>query len=252
MIDREARDEPPVEQIGIKGRQLLGEEHALVDDRAAGQRAEVEILDLLGDDALFDASADDVELELEGLLVEAAAVVDDDLLDLGPRRVRLLADEFDIERHLAPAMEGEAGIENFRLDNGAATLLPVEIGARQEDLANRELARPGGNPGDTKMGTEEILRDLDMDAGAIAGLAVGIDGAAMPHRLQRVDAGLDHVAPRLAVERCDKADAAGIVLLGRIVEPGGFELGRVGAEGFDEILGHAHSAAAFGTALASR
>ena len=47
---------------------------------------------------------------------------------------------------------------------------------------------------------EEVLRDLDMDAGAVAGLAVGIDRAAVPDRLQRVDAGLHHVAARLAVD----------------------------------------------------
>ena len=39
-----------------------------------------------------------------------------------------------------------------------------------------------------------------MDAGAVAGLAVGVDRAAVPDRLQRLDAGLDHVAPRLAVD----------------------------------------------------
>ena len=33
---------------------------------------------------------------------------------------------------------------------------------------------------------EELLRDLHVDAGAVAGLAVGIDGAAMPQGLQRV------------------------------------------------------------------
>ena len=51
---------------------------------------------------------------------------------------------------------------------------------------------------------EEILRDFDMDAGAVAGLAVGIDRAAMPDRLQRIDAGLHHVAALLAVERRDR------------------------------------------------
>ena len=39
-----------------------------------------------------------------------------------------------------------------------------------------------------------------MDAGAVAGLAVGIDRAAMPDRLQRIDAGYNHLAPPLAVE----------------------------------------------------
>ena len=51
-----------------------------------------------------------------------------------------------------------------------------------------------------------------MDAGAVAGLAVGVDRAAVPDRAQRVDAGLDHLAPRLAVDRGDEADAAGVVL----------------------------------------
>ena len=56
---------------------------------------------------------------------------------------------------------------------------------------------------------------FDMDAGAVAGLAVGIDRAAVPHRLQRIDAGRDDFAARLAVDRGDQADAAGIMLLDR-------------------------------------
>src|SRR3546814_14190814 len=59
---------------------------------------------------------------------------------------------------------------------------------------------------------EEILRNLHMDAGAVAGLAVGIDRTAVPQRLQRVDAGLDHRAVRHAVQRGDQPDAAGIML----------------------------------------
>ena len=51
-----------------------------------------------------------------------------------------------------------------------------------------------------------------MDAGAVAGLAVGVHRAAVPDGLERVDAGLHHLAARLAVERGDQADAAGIVL----------------------------------------
>ena len=56
-----------------------------------------------------------------------------------------------------------------------------------------------------------------MDAGTVAGLAVGIDRAAMPDRLQRIDARLHHVAALLAVECGHQADAARIVLLRRIV-----------------------------------
>ena len=49
-----------------------------------------------------------------------------------------------------------------------------------------------------------------MDARAIAGLAVRIDRAAVPHGLQRVDRGGDHAARRLAIGRCDQAHAAGV------------------------------------------
>jgi len=40
-----------------------------------------------------------------------------------------------------------------------------------------------------------------MDAGAVAGLAVGIDRATMPDRAQGVDAGNHDVAACLAVQR---------------------------------------------------
>ncbi len=66
----------------------------------------------------------------------------------------------------------------------------------------------------------EILRDLDVDARAIAGLAVRVDGAAMPHRLQRGEPGFNDAAPRFAVDGGDQPDAARIMLVLRRVEPG--------------------------------
>jgi hypothetical protein len=102
---------------------------------------------------------------------------------------------------------------------------------------------------------EEVLRHLDMDAGAVAGLAVGIDRAAVPDRLQRVDAGLHDAAMRLAIQRGDQTDAAGIVLGG--VDARGFKAGLVGEEAPGE--GHAalvdavhgcHSAATASLSLA--
>ena len=66
-----------------------------------------------------------------------------------------------------------------------------------------------------------------MDAGAVAGLAVGIDRAAVPHRFQRLDPHQHDLAPRLAVDRRDHPDAAGIVLVGRIVEAGILQMARL-------------------------
>jgi hypothetical protein len=73
----------------------------------------------------------------------------------------------------------------------------------------------------------------DVDAGAVAGLAVGIHGAAVPHGLQRGDAGGDHGARGLAVECGDEPHAAGVVL--GHVDAGRFQQGGVAAIGLDEF-----------------
>src|SRR3546814_20585106 len=56
-----------------------------------------------------------------------------------------------------------------------------------------------------------------MQPRAVAGLAVRIDRAAMPHRLQRIDRRLDDAPRRPPVGRGDEADAARV----------GFDLGAV-------------------------
>ena len=63
--------------------------------------------------------------------------------------------------------------------------------------------------------------------GAVARLAVGIDRAAMPHRLQRVYAGGDHRPPRHAVDGGDKTDATAVMLGARIVEAEARQPGRL-------------------------
>ncbi len=227
VIDREVGDEALVQQVGIERGQLLGEEHALVDDRAAGERADVELADAFFGRGALDPAPDDIEVGLEHLLAHALRVGDHDLLDLGARGVRLLADDADIHRHLAPAIDGVAVVQDLALDDDAAGLLLAEVGARQEDLADAELAGAELLADLAHIVLEEGVRDLHVDAGAVAGLAVGIDRAAVPHRFQRLDPHEHDLAPRLAIDRRDHADATGIVLVGRVVEAGGGEVLRL-------------------------
>ena len=227
MVDGEVGDEALVQEVGVEGRQLLGQEHALVDDRAARQRAHVEVGDVLVQDLLLDAPADDEEIGLEGVLVDAAVLADHDLLDLGARRVGLLADDVDVDRHLAPAVDGVARLEDLGLDDAAAALLGLEVGLGKEDHADGEALVARLVPGVADMLDEEVLRDLQVDAGAVAGLPVGVDGAAVPHLLQGADA-VDHdLAAGHAVDGGDETDAAGVVLFGRVVEAVGGEAARV-------------------------
>ena len=74
-------------------------------------------------------------------------------------------------------------------------LLRAEIGARQKDLTDGDqLVHRGLVAGAADLVVEEGDRDLHMDARAVAGLAIGIDRAAVPDRLQRVDAVLHDLA----------------------------------------------------------
>ena len=92
---------------------------------------------------------------------------------------------------------------------------------------------------------EEFLRHLQMDARAVAGLAVGVHRAAVPHGFQRLDPARDDFAARLAVDGGHQPDAAGIVLLlrrigMRVLEP----LGVLEIAG-DVALGGAHGVSSF-------
>ncbi len=99
-------------------------------------------------------------------------------------------------------------------------------------------------PGAPDLVLEELHRDLHVDARAVAGLAVGIDRAPVPHRLERRDPGLDHPARPLARDIDDQPDAAGGVLALLVVERRLRHLRAaldLGAFPVGEIMGHASS-----------
>ena len=201
VVDREVGDEAVVQQVGIEGRQLLGQEQALVDDRPAAQRADVEVGDAVRLDGLLDAPADDVEVDARtGSSPTPERVLDHDLLDLGPGGVGLLADHVDARP--APGASHRCDSRTRRISDSTMwrqRSCALEVGARQEDHADGEVPAARLVAGAADMLLEEVLRNLDVDAGAVAGLAVGVDRAAVPQRLERLDAGLRR--PRAAAGR---------------------------------------------------
>ncbi len=243
VIDGEGRGESVVQQVGIEHRDLLGQEHALVDHRAAGQRADVEIADMLGQHLGLDAPADDIEVGLEAALVEALGVGHHDLLDLGAGGVGLLADHRDVHRHLAPAIDGVAEGQDLAFHDRAAALLGGQIRLGQEAHADGQAPGHRFAALAADMVAEEILRDFDMDAGAVAGFPIRVDRAAVIDDLQGLDAGHNHLAAGLAVQRRDQADAAGIVRGG--VDAGILEDLLVGQILGDELISAGHAAPTF-------
>ena len=136
-----------------------------------------------------------------------------------------------------------AGAQDLGFDDDAAAFLGTEVGARQEHRADRDataLDVLAARVADVFL--EEILRDFDVDAGAVTGLAVGVDGAAMPYRLQGIDARHDDVTATLAVQCHDQADAAGIGSFGGVVAIGIGEALRAFEILRDEFVGgHGHT-----------
>src|SRR5690606_32581689 len=95
-----------------------------------------------------------------------------------------------------------------------AAFLCAEIGAGQEDLADGDqLVHVRLVPGPAHLVVKEPDRDLNMDAGTVTGLAVGVYRAPVPDRLQRIDAVLNDLARWLAVDRDDKTHTAGGMLV---------------------------------------
>src|SRR5439155_23949646 len=65
---------------------------------------------------------------------------------------------------------------------------------------------------------EELVRKLDQDPGAVARQRVGARGSAVLEVLERADRPDDRLVRRDAVELRDRADPAGVVLVGRVVK----------------------------------
>jgi hypothetical protein len=67
-------------------------------------------------------------------------------------------------------------------------------------------------------GAEEGIGDLYQDAGTVAGLGIGTDGTSMRQALQNLETLLDDPMALLVLDVADEANAAGVALVGGIVQ----------------------------------
>ena len=170
-------------------------------------------------DGVGDDLAQDVEPALEvGLVLDVGSAADEHLAmrRLGGDDARREAGI--VGRHVAPAEQLQPfGIDHARHHGLAINALRV-VG-RHEHVTDRVV--PGlGQLDLERCGDlfQEGVRDLHQDAGAVAGERVCARRAAMGQVLQDLDAVLDDGVARAALQIGDEADAAGIVLVLRIVE----------------------------------
>ena len=168
----------------------------------------------------FRALANDVELALELIRGHArAACADENLLDIRLRGARHAADGVAVDRRIAPAEDREPFFADDALEDAFA-------------LAGAGAAPPGRNtmptpyspgagsvkPSLARLAREKFVRDLNQQPGAVAGFRIAAAGAAVRQIDEDLNALFDNVVGLLALDVGHKADAAGIVLLVRVVE----------------------------------
>jgi hypothetical protein len=208
-------------QVGIILAELVGEEHALVDDGAArdryrvvtGERAFAALID-----RVRDRLAQDVETALEIFLVRAVAAADKHLHAVRLGRLDRLAERRIVGRHVAPAEQLQA----FRLDlvgNDALDHFTPGLLARHEQRADGILAGSRKREaGFLRLARKERVRDLYENASAIAGARIGADGATMFQIAKNADRVGDDLMRLLALDVGNEADAARIFFECGVVE----------------------------------
>ena len=175
-----------IHEIGVERAELVGRAERLVGDGAEGQRADV------GAGVALGPLAGAVGAALGLLEGRAERAAEDELLD--PWRARLgglterLRDDRDriASQDLDPL--GRAG----QLDRLPRRLVPKE---------HHRQPAPGRR--------DEGPRDGQEQAGAVAGPAVGGDGATMAHAAERLEREVDELPARAAAGVGDEPDPAG-------------------------------------------
>src|SRR5690606_25574487 len=213
-------DELRVLQIPKEAGQLTGQEQPVVDDGPGRQARNVEAIFLAQvtfADRPLRPLADDEQLPFEDRLLFAGGA-DEHLSDVGGRLSGQWAGGRLIDRHLAPAEQTLTGAEDLVFEDLPAPV-PFQSIPRQEHEAYGVL--PHRRQLDAELHTlpaEERVRDLDEQAGAVAGQGVTATSAAVLEVEEDVHTFAHDVVRWLTPDICNETDAAGIMLKLRVVQ----------------------------------
>ena len=132
------------------------------------------------------------------------------MLNLGTRRIGLLANNADVHRDLAPAIKVKAKAQDFTLNNGARRFLRTKISARQKDHADAYGIVGRRMPGTRDLFAKEVLRHIDAHTCPVARFAIRVHSPSVPDVLERFECHRDNIAARFSVQGADNANPARI------------------------------------------
>ncbi len=227
---RERRLHVRIGQIGKRRRDLIGRQHAFVNQRVGGEADDVKAA-ALGEGepigGVFDLLANDIQRAFETLTrVRFAlgrrppAVLDEQLLDDRFGHAGRRAKARVVARNHAPAEHG-VPFSTHRLFDQLPQLFAGGPIDRQKYQAGAIVTcrRQCESSRGSRL-AQEPIRHLNQDAGAVTGVGLAAAGAAVQQVEQDLQALLDDAVRTPALDIDHEADTARVVFVARIVETG--------------------------------
>jgi hypothetical protein len=177
-----------------------------------GEGGDVELLRAQVSQCRLHVASRQKELSLEGIGVETLGAADQKVDQAGSREASLLSEDVLADRDLTHTQEGKAVRHEGLLDHGQRLFGDARITAEEEE-AGGQAARTGGRTAlRRQVLRQEGVGNLGDDAGSVAGLPVGVDGAQVGQSCQSLEGQRKDVEPGTGREVGHEPDAARVVM----------------------------------------
>ena len=216
MDERHGRLDGGIVEIDEEAAHLCGDQHALVNDSARAHRAHIEDLVAQGKlsvGLLFDGAAAHVQATLKGIAGRCVVrSAQEGLQDSRHAGAGGLAQVVRVDRHLAPKEQRHAGLGAALLKHAAGILYALVVLWEEQHghtivaLCRQNLAALLG------LFTEKVMRNLEQDASAVAGVLLESRTTAVLQVNQNGQCVVQDLVMALAVDIGKRADATRIVI----------------------------------------
>ncbi len=222
VYERHGRLDGGVVEVDEEAAHLRGHEHALVHDGARAHGAHVEDLVVerkLGVGLLLDGAAAHVQATLEGIACRRVVRAAQKCLQNGRHTgAGRLTQVMRVDRHLAPKEQRHTGLGAAFLKDAASVLYALVV-LRKEQHGDAVVALLRQNlPALLRLLAKEVVRNLEQDAGAVAGVALKAGAASMLEVHQDGKRVIQNLMVTLAVNIGQGADTARVVVELRAVK----------------------------------
>ena len=214
--ERHGRFDGGVVEVDEETAHLRGHKHALVHDGARAHGAHIEDLVAQGElsvGLLFDGAAAHVQAALKGIAGgRVVRTAQESLQDGGHAGAGCLAQVLRVDRHLAPKEQRHAGLGAALLKHATGILYALVV-LREEQHGHAIVALCRQNLAALlSLFAEKVMRNLEQDAGAVAGVLLESGAAAVLQVDQNGQCVVQDLVMALAVDIGKRADATCIVV----------------------------------------